>query len=163
MKAIQRILVGAVGALGLGLGYHFFFSSSLDRRVREHGETMTRHEAALDRHDTEIEAARNDAEDNTKRIELLESELRKTQTELTQTQKDVEAHEAKVKELDTDSRKNSEQLAHLRGELNALRSKFAELEGNQTRLQRAVAESRQLIRTRLEHIEQRLGISAPDP
>ena len=163
MKAIQKILVGAVGALGLALGYSFFFSSSLDQTVREHDKTMTRHEEALDRHDTEIEAARKDAADNTKRIELLESELQKTRTELAQTQKDVDAHEAKVKELDNDSRENSEQLVRLRGELEALRSKFAELERNQERLQRAVAESRQLIRTRLKQIEQRLGISSPDP
>ncbi len=163
MKAIQKILVGAVGALGLGLGYHFFFSSSLDRRVREHDETMTRHEAALDRHDIEIEVARKDAKDNSKRIEILESELQKTQTELAQTQKDVEAHEAKVKELDTDSRENSEQLARLKLELNALRTKFAELEQNQVRLQGAVAESRQVIKTRLEQIEQRLGIGTVEP
>ena len=75
----------------------------------------------------------------------------------------VEAHEAKVQELEDGSQQNSAQLERLKGELDALRSKFAELERDQERLQRAVAESRQLIKTRLEQIEQRLGISAPDP
>jgi len=71
MKAMQKLLAGAVAVLGIGFGYHYFFSTGLDEKVREHGETMVRHEEALDRHDTEIQETRQEAADNTERIEVV--------------------------------------------------------------------------------------------
>ena len=155
MKKVIRLLAVGIGALTLGVAYHFYSEQNLNRRVKQTEETIGRHA-------TQISETKTDVKNHKQRIEVLETQSKETGQRLSVTQEKLKGHEEKIGQLDASRQKDRGQLDDLRQDFKTLQELYIRLQGEHELLAEEVAkedEAKKSFENRLDAIERKIGLS----